>query len=42
MIEAQGKALDIDYLNHWASVLGVKDALDEALTSVRGRRESDR
>lgn len=42
MIEAQGKALDIDYLNHWASALGVKDALDEALTSVRGRRESDR
>jgi len=42
MIEAQGKALDIDYLNHWASALGVKDALDEALTSVRGRRESGR
>jgi hypothetical protein len=42
MIEAQGKALDIDYLNHWASALGVKDALYEALTSVRGRRESDR
>lgn len=42
MIEAQGKALDIDYLNHWASALGIKDALDEALTSVRGRRESDR
>lgn len=42
MIEAQGEVLDIDYLNHWASALGVKDALDEALTSVRGRRGSGR
>lgn len=42
VIEAQGEGLDIDYLNHWASALGVKDALDEALNSVRGRRKSDR
>lgn len=39
VLEAQWERLDIDYLNHWASELGVMAALDEAMANIRDRRK---
>lgn len=40
VVEAQWEQLDVAYLEHWASVLGVSNALDEALANVRRQHES--
>jgi len=42
VLEAQWERLDVAYLEHWASELGITSGLDEALADVRKRRGESR